>query len=246
AAALFIVRDNLAFGWKGFGPNVNRDRIEALLIPLASPSVLQAALDTDDRFYMGPVAPSSLHRHLSKVLRCPPPSHAAVAGIAIGSRIVNILYGHRADGRALPDDAAHALRALARAAAHAYVRLIAVSKKARRPARASSEVAADDDAGGAAEVAPADDKDSLAAGDAAADDAGGAAAGTAAADDADGVAAGDATEPTTSSGTPDAADAAAGTAPRDAATNAPLAPAARAKKRKRTPPSRARKRRKRT
>ncbi|RMH38391.1 MAG: hypothetical protein D6689_19775, partial [Deltaproteobacteria bacterium] len=96
AAALFIVRDNLAFGWKGFGPNVNRDRIEALLIPLASPSVLQAALDTDDRFYMGPVAPSSLHRHLFKVLRCPPPSHAAVAGIAIGSRIVNILYGHRA------------------------------------------------------------------------------------------------------------------------------------------------------
>lgn len=127
-AALFMVRDNLAFGWKAFGPDVEPSFIDLLCIPLSSPSVLQAAADSDEVFF-GPPFPSTLHNYLFRGLGCLPPPAAAVAVVRIGSRPVNILYGH-CEGVQPPDIAG--LAKLTRAASDSYVRLITGYKRRRR------------------------------------------------------------------------------------------------------------------
>jgi hypothetical protein len=126
-----LVRDNLVIGWKGFGPGLDDDRIETLLVPLDAPSLFQAACAARDAVRGSP-EPTALHDHVFKVLRCSPPSATIVAPIAIGPRIVNVLYAHHARGAPI-DDAEHAeLRRLIDAASEAYVRMISESKRKRR------------------------------------------------------------------------------------------------------------------
>ena len=127
AGVLLIVRDELAFGWKGFGPDVAPDRVETLLLPLESSSLFRAALDAGDVFATSPPA-SSLQMHLLKVMRAPMPARAVVAPVIINQRAVNLLYGQVHAERALSDAAVESLRTAAQAAANAYVRLIALHK----------------------------------------------------------------------------------------------------------------------
>jgi hypothetical protein len=127
AGVLLIVRDELAFGWKGFGPEVAPDRIETLLVPLESSSLFRAALDAGDVFATSPPA-SALQLHLLKVMRAPMPARAVVAPVIINNRAVNLLYGQVHGERALSDAALDSLRTASQAAANAYVRLIALHK----------------------------------------------------------------------------------------------------------------------
>lgn len=134
--ALCIVRDNMAFGWKGFGPRLERDRIETLLIPLSVPSILEMAV-AGDGVFSGPTFPGTMHKYLFKVLRSAPPPFASAAVIRIGKRIVNVMYGHQAEGAALTDEQVEGLRQVAEAAGAAYLRLIAASKGGSPRKRAS-------------------------------------------------------------------------------------------------------------
>jgi hypothetical protein len=127
AGVLLIVRDELAFGWKGFGPDVVPDRVETLLVPLESSSLFRAAIDAADVFATSPPA-TSLQLHLLKVLRAPMPARAVVAPVSINQRAVNLLYGQVHGERTLPESSIDELRAAAQAAAKAYVRLIALHK----------------------------------------------------------------------------------------------------------------------
>jgi hypothetical protein len=128
-AALCIVRDNMAFGWKAFGSTVEPGRVEALLMPLDAPSLFQIALNDEDQLYTGAPFPSTLHNYFYKVLRCPPPAFAYVRVISIGKRIVNILYGHRDSADPLPEVMLEGLKEVGDEAAEAYVRMITTSKK---------------------------------------------------------------------------------------------------------------------
>jgi hypothetical protein len=129
AAALLVVRNNLAFGWKGFGFGIARDRLEALLIPLDAQSMFRAALEVEEVPSVGPVFPADIHTYLYKVLRCSPPFEAVVLPIVIGRRVVNLLYGHAPGGSTLDGAQRAELAACARTAARAYARLIAVAKR---------------------------------------------------------------------------------------------------------------------
>ncbi len=135
-ATLFMVRDNMAFGWKGFGPGVNPDRIESLLIPLETPSMFKVA--TNDDLFRGPPFPATLHGYLFKVLQSPPPATAVVLSVAIGRRVVNLLYGHKRGGEPLTSGEAEDLSKLAAAASSAYVHLITVSKQRRQASEESA------------------------------------------------------------------------------------------------------------
>jgi hypothetical protein len=132
AALLFMVRDNLAFGWKaasaGAGHQLDLERIDAMLIPLESPSMFQVAIYNQGLFRGRPF-PATLHNYLYKVLRISPPPYAAVAVSSIGNRAVNLLYGHIDSGEPLTDDALEELTEITSAASDAYVRLIAASKR---------------------------------------------------------------------------------------------------------------------
>lgn len=127
--ALCVVRDNMAFGWKAMGPSLDRERVEALLIPLDAPSMFQAAMHKDNLFHEAPLT-CTIHTYLYRVLRCAPPALATVAVISIGKRVVNVLYGHRSGRDELSAEALADLHEVCQAASHAYVRLIAASKRA--------------------------------------------------------------------------------------------------------------------
>lgn len=129
---LLLVRDGMAFGWKGFGPHLDPDRIETLLVPLDVPSMFQVAVHSDG-LYRGKVFPTTLHNHWFKVVRSPVPTYSIVAEIKIGRRPVNLIYGHTAGGADLSDDQLADLRAITRAAADTYVRLISASKQRAAP-----------------------------------------------------------------------------------------------------------------
>lgn len=126
--ALFIARDNLAFGWKAFGEGIDPSRVECVAVPMELPSIFQQAV-ANEGLYAGPPTPSALLQHWYKVLRCREPAHATIAVVAIRKRVVNLVYGHRTGSRGAPsavelDD----LRRVTEAASNAYVRLIAGAK----------------------------------------------------------------------------------------------------------------------
>jgi hypothetical protein len=132
-AALCLIRDHMALGWKGYGPGLDDDRIEALLIPLEMPSIYQLALRSRELF-RGHAFPAALHDHVFKVLRCHAPLYSLVAPISIGQRVVNLLYGHKGDGGDLGEEEYIGIRQVTAAAGEAYVRLISASKAQRKSA----------------------------------------------------------------------------------------------------------------
>lgn len=131
-AALCLVRDHLALGWKGYGPGLDADRLETLLIPLEMPSLFQVAVKSREVF-RGHAFPATLHDHVFKVLRCHAPLYSVATSIAIGDRVVNLLYGHKADGSDLEERELDGLRRVVAAASATYVRLISASKAQQKP-----------------------------------------------------------------------------------------------------------------
>ena len=135
--ALFMVRDDMALGWKASGPNIDATRLEMLLLPLGAPSVFQAAVNSDEGSYHGPLFPATLHSYLFRGLRCKSPQLATVVVVRIGERAVNILYGHN---RMLEAPDLPSLQKLTGAAAEAYVRLISGHKRMRRESEQAAEL----------------------------------------------------------------------------------------------------------
>ncbi len=126
AAAVFTVRDSMAFGWKAIGELPGRANVEHLLIPLEAPSVLQKALASDTGVFHGHVTPSTVNSYFYKVLRCAEPPLVTTGVIAIGKRVVNVLYGHAQELDAIQIGV---LQQLCHAAAEAYARLISSKKR---------------------------------------------------------------------------------------------------------------------
>ena len=132
-AVLCLVRDQFAVGWKGFGPNLDSDRIDTLLVPLEMPSVFQIATKTRELVHAHAV-PATLHDHIFKVLRASTPLYSVVCPIVIGTRVVNLLYAQKADGGDLTERESADLKRIVAAAGEAYVRLISASKAQQRKA----------------------------------------------------------------------------------------------------------------
>lgn len=126
AGTLFLVKNNFAFGWKGWGSGVDPNRVDVLLLPLDAPSMFQMALLNDGFF--GPPFPSTLHGYLNRALRQPTASYAIAVPLTIARRPVNILYAQSAEQEAMDPDALSGLREVTDAATAGYIRLIAVSK----------------------------------------------------------------------------------------------------------------------
>jgi hypothetical protein len=136
-AVLFIVKDNLALGWKSAGGGATRAYADHLLVPLEAPSLIRSAVQSEDGVVDGPIAPSTVHTYLYKVLGCFEPPRATAAVVSIGRRVVNILYGHRDQRAPLDATEVDQVRQLCRSGAEAYARLIAVSKRRAETGRDS-------------------------------------------------------------------------------------------------------------
>jgi hypothetical protein len=126
AAVVFTVRDNMAFGWKAMGELPGHAHVEHLLIPLEAPSVVQAAIAAESKVFHGALTPSTVNSYIYKVLQCAEPALVTTGAIAIGKRVVNVLYGH---ARPLSVVEISVVQQLCVSAAEAYARLIASSKR---------------------------------------------------------------------------------------------------------------------
>lgn len=131
-SVLFIVRDNMAFGWRVAGSPTGRSHVDHIVFPLEVPSCLQAAHSDERGYVTGPLTASPLHSHMFRILGVREPSDAIAVCISLGKRTVNILYGHRLSGT-LAADESMAIRDVCEAVASAYARLIAVKKRPTTP-----------------------------------------------------------------------------------------------------------------
>jgi hypothetical protein len=90
-AAIFIIRNNTATGWKGV---LNREPLMELpdiCIPLNEPSVLKTVVDGTG-LYLGPLANTPMNSSLLDAMGGGRPKSVLLAPLIISGRIVNILY----------------------------------------------------------------------------------------------------------------------------------------------------------
>jgi len=127
---LFIARDQMALGWKGFAPGVPTDTIEALVAPLRSPSMLRLAYEGRAVFRGAPPADGSqIQQRLWKALRLAVPREVIAAPVIVAGRVVNLAYAHPPDGEAVSEAAAADLTQVCAAAAGAFLRLLRQLKR---------------------------------------------------------------------------------------------------------------------
>lgn len=121
-----LVRDGKAMGWRQYSahPGAEAGAVSQLSLSLETTSSLKLAHDAGEP-YWGPVpdAGSATEQALWAVSATPePPEEVLVAPVAVGERIVHLLYAHRAGG--VGREARDGLVTAAAAAGRAYVRLI--------------------------------------------------------------------------------------------------------------------------
>jgi hypothetical protein len=122
---VLIVKDGTALGWKGYMPDVERELIESIAMPLGPPSMLTAAYEKRTPVLAPPPAEGmALQSRLWKLLRCKAPSEVVVAPVVVGNRVVNLLYAHPEGDAALAPTIVEEITRIAAAASAEYVRLI--------------------------------------------------------------------------------------------------------------------------
>jgi hypothetical protein len=129
ACVLFLLRERLALGWRGFAPGVPSSELESFSMPLAATSCLAQAHETQApwRGKPGGALDATLFARLRLTA---PPLEVLTAPITIGARVVNLMYAHGADGRPLDDGVVDGLLSVSEAAGEAYARLIQQTKRA--------------------------------------------------------------------------------------------------------------------
>jgi hypothetical protein len=128
---VLITKDELALGWKGFGPpEVDPGVIEGIALPLKGASMLRSAYDTRAPFVGSPPAEgATLQARLWKLLKlAQPPEQVLIAPIVLKDRVVNLVYAHPRDGIKVALDLVESLVGLAQVAAQGYLRLIQRTK----------------------------------------------------------------------------------------------------------------------
>jgi hypothetical protein len=130
---LFIVQQDVAVAWKGFAPGRDSAALQSLSIPLTEPSLLRPAYGTKHIFRATPpLDGAAWDTVLWRQLRSPPPEEVVVAPVVLKNRVVTLIYGHAADGGALPDAAVVDLTMLCPYAAAGYIQLIQTAKRWRQ------------------------------------------------------------------------------------------------------------------
>jgi hypothetical protein len=129
AGLLLLVKDGIALGWKGFGPKLDPVVIEAVTVPLTTPSMLGLAWERRSIFRGPPPKIGlALQSRLFRLLHAAVPEEVLVAPIVINQRVTNLIYVHGADGKEMPEGATADLLKLAKAAAEGFVRVIRTTK----------------------------------------------------------------------------------------------------------------------
>jgi hypothetical protein len=126
-AMILIVRETTAFGWKGFIRGEDDDRVEALAIPVAQPSVIQAACVQGRTVRGKPECETQLDTALWEHLGTGTPKDLLVLPIVLFSRRAGVVYVH--SRRAIPEAVASDVAELADAMTSAFERLVRAAQR---------------------------------------------------------------------------------------------------------------------
>jgi hypothetical protein len=131
---IFLLRGNNAHVWRGFAPGVDARAIETIAFPISIPSMFRTAKERALTFRGRPPAEGThLHGQIWKYLQCDAPSDVVVIPIAIGERVVNLVYAHANGLGDMPDTNVRELQALCMTVGSSFVRLIQSAKEGHQP-----------------------------------------------------------------------------------------------------------------
>jgi hypothetical protein len=129
---IFLLRGANAHVWRGYAPGVDARAIETIAFPMSMPSMFRNAKERAVTFRGSPPAEGThLHAQIWKYVRCEAPADVLVIPIAIGERIVNIVYAHASTS--MPDANVHELQSLCSAVGSSFIRLIQLAKAGHQP-----------------------------------------------------------------------------------------------------------------
>ena len=128
-AVVLLVRDELALGHRGFGGTLNPAAVEAIVVPLAQPSVLRTAHDRKAPFIGVPVETGALAERFLRVVGATG-HQVVVAPLTVRDRVVALLFAHGPQPGPEHATAVDDVLVVARAMETAFVRLIREQKRA--------------------------------------------------------------------------------------------------------------------
>jgi hypothetical protein len=129
---IFLLRGANAHVWRGYSPGIDARAIETIAFPMSMPSMFRNAKERSVTFRGSPpVEGAHLHAQIWKYLRCQAPADVLVIPIAIGERIVNLVYAHASTS--MLDANVHELQALCSAVGSSFIRLIQLAKEGHPP-----------------------------------------------------------------------------------------------------------------
>jgi hypothetical protein len=92
SALLFLVRKDVAVGWDGLAPTVDRKDIRDVLLPLAGPSAFARAMFWGKAASGSPDAPTTVERILFRFLHAKAPRAFMVVPVRVGEKPVALVY----------------------------------------------------------------------------------------------------------------------------------------------------------
>jgi hypothetical protein len=132
---IFLLRGANAHVWRGFAPDVDARAIETIAFPISMPSMFHTAKKRAATFRGSPPADGMhLQGQIWKYLRCEVPTDVVVIPIAIGERIVSLVYTHGSGG-SLADESVRELQAMCTAMGSSFIRLIQQAKEVQQSPR---------------------------------------------------------------------------------------------------------------
>lgn len=124
-AALFIVRGDVASGWRAYRNGREIEGFDLLHIPFTRASVLKTVTEGKS-YYLGPLAETPLNARLVEGLGGKPPASALILPLVVSGRVVDVLYLER-EGKDLSSQVVDVQKLLVKAA-YAFELLICREK----------------------------------------------------------------------------------------------------------------------
>ncbi len=125
AGIMFVVREAVAIGWKGFVTGNHDLCIDELAVPLDSPNVLAVAAREGRALLIDGPQATDLDRRLWRAIGVDPPGQVAVAPVQLAGHPVCLFYGH-ADQMA---PLAELFAAVTQATTTAFARLLRAAQR---------------------------------------------------------------------------------------------------------------------
>ena len=122
-ACLLVVKRDAAYGWAGYGENVDPSTVRGIMIPLSQPSIFKTVDETRSPF-LGPAAETPVNKRFLAAFGGLQPQTVVTVPIAYGENPIALLYGDNGAGKGVPPGHVADLQVLSDKVAQAFQKII--------------------------------------------------------------------------------------------------------------------------